>query len=717
MTLSSEQIEALRIAREMAAAGIPIFIAAPNASKPGKYRYPDEWQNTVADPAVIDQWQPGWGLGAVGGVAADFLDMDPRSGGLESQTEMKNAGQWPLSFGQQSTPSGGTHDILSRTGERKETSFMPGLDFQAGGMEPDATGSYGRAFVWIAPTVGVSKETGELVPYRWVHAPDLEALDEWRLPDGTSSDASTEGLISRVYSARARKAKPRPSEDAPAFDSQLFTNGDGSFTLAEAFNFVRPLRERLMSAPIGKIEEYGMDFTLALEHFVPAFWSPEQAFDFVTEALSHTAYDPNGPSDWTSDKFLKRLDGRRPVLGSWKAHRKLSAEEAAAAFGHAEPVTAPPSGQAEAQSLIDALIGKMLTPAQMAALPPPEPLIKGLLDLDSLAWMIGLPGSFKSFIALDLAAHVGTGLPWRGMQVTQGPVVYIAAEGTRGMGKRIRAWEKKYGHMGDVRFLPLPIKIRDAVAWQTLIEACRIIRPVLVVIDTQARVAAGIEENSNTEMSAAIESFDAIKVATGACVLVVHHTTKSGDSTRGAGAQDGAQDTRIKLERKSPRSSMVVKFTEEKQKDLQEGADGITIRMIEEVISGPGEERLASLRVGSALEALAGTGDEPEIGDLTPWRGQEPADWTKRYVAYNSPWQRRILQVLFDHAETAGLSEAKVRDTVIARWAKPEVDTWNDAWPKVVSKVIDGEPLIASVGGRKYVSLHFREQIEKSGLS
>lgn len=699
MDITPEQANDLQIAREMVAAGIPVFIAAPRRERAGTYRYPDEWQNTVADSAVIDQWQPGWGLAAVGGHAADFLDMDPRSGGIESQIELKNAGQWPLSYGQQSTPSGGTHDILSRTGERKETGFMPGLDFQAGGTEPDATGSYGRAFVWIAPTVGVSKETGELVPYRWVHRPDLEALEEWRRPDGTSSDASTEGLIARVYAARAQKAKPRQIEAAAAFGgSQLMSGntGDGGFTLLEAFDFVKPLRDQLMSAQIGTIEDYGMQFTLVLEHFVPAFWSPEQAFSFVTEALSHTAYDPNGPSNWTADKFLKRLDGRRPVLGSWKARRNLSAAEAAAVFGQQDGPAPVPGTPEEAQDAVDALLGRMLTAEQMMLQEPPEPLVWDLLDRDTQAALIGLPGSFKSFVALDIAAHVGGGKPWRGHRVHQGEVVYIVAEGARGMTLRTRAWKERNGPMPGVRFLPEPVQVKDPMAWQILIEACRRIRPVLVVVDTQAMVTVGIEENSNTEMGVAYAAFRKIREATGACVLLVHHTTKAGDTTRGAGSQDGAQDTRLKLERQTPRSSLIVKLKDEKQKDMAEGEDGGILLQMEAVPLGvhPVTGRvLSSLVLGdaNAFKLVAGQGDAPE-------------EWE----VHHGPAQVLLLKVLRDQGGTVGLTKAEARTALVERFhggdpKKLAKQTWYTAWTKIMEKCDpDGSSVVNHVGGACY---------------
>jgi hypothetical protein len=125
--ITAEQREALKIAGELIAAGIPVFAAAPNSDKPGEYHLPKAWEQTRPDPSVLERWRPGWALAAVGGHAADFLDIDPRGGGRESEKELRMQGQFPRSFGRQETPSGGDHHLISATGERKRTGFRAGL--------------------------------------------------------------------------------------------------------------------------------------------------------------------------------------------------------------------------------------------------------------------------------------------------------------------------------------------------------------------------------------------------------------------------------------------------------------------------------------------------------------------------------------------------------------------------------------------------------------
>lgn len=715
-----EELRAIEIARDMAMAGIPVFVCRPNPFRPGKFYIESGWPNTVADPAALDRWQPGYGVAAVGGGAADFLDMDPRSGGLESREILKNEGSWPLSFGQQSTPSGGTHDVISSAGIGKRTGFMPGLDFQGGLPEPDADGETHRAFVWLAPTVGRSKETGELVPYRWVHEPDLAALDEWRASDGTCTDESIRGIANRIL---AKPVRALPRLDVDEMDetggeaSSIFNRFRDPFTMEQAEEFVRPHLDALRNAKNGDINTFGMAATLAIEHFVPDFWSVEEASAIILENLSHTVYDPNGTSDWTADQqFIERLDGRRPVKNSWKAKRALGKSELARVFDiPGEDETPIPATSEEAQSLVQKLLGQMMTAEQMCELPAPVPLVWELLDRDSLAALTGAPGSFKSFVALDIAAHVSRGTPWHDLRTHRGPVIYIAAEGVRGMTLRIRAWRERYGQMGEIRFLPAPVQIRDAPAWQALVKACHLVQPVLVVVDTQAMVTVGVEENSNSEMGVAIEAFKRIQRVTGACVLVVHHLTKDGASTRGAGAQDGAQDTRIRVERLTPRSSLKMRLRDEKQKDMAESDEaGLALQLdVVDLGEDPVTGRHLSSLVINHDPYRAASGEEAPVDVGQAVKIREPQEWTVRITHPHALIQRRILQTLADLAPAnIGLTEAKVKTLVAERWHEGKVgrrpgmlnsQSFQDGWTGVLKlKIETGESVVVPLSGQRY---------------
>src|SRR4051794_14455624 len=72
-------------------------------------------------------------------------------------------------------------------------------------------------------------------------------------------------------------------------------------------------------------------------------------------------------------------------------------------------------------------------------------LVDGLLPLTGMSVEYGESGAGKTFCAVDLAGHVATGMPWRGREVEQGIVVYIAAESPESIKRRLVAWKLFHG--------------------------------------------------------------------------------------------------------------------------------------------------------------------------------------------------------------------------------------------------------------------------------
>jgi RecA-family ATPase len=99
----------------------------------------------------------------------------------------------------------------------------------------------------------------------------------------------------------------------------------------------------------------------------------------------------------------------------------------------------------------------------------PEPrkqwLIKDFLGSTEMSCKFGMPGSAKSVLAGDLAAHVATGKPWFGRQVLSGSVLYIACERPALVLRRFAAWKCHHG----VEDAPLAI-IRESVDLCTNLE-------------------------------------------------------------------------------------------------------------------------------------------------------------------------------------------------------------------------------------------------------
>jgi hypothetical protein len=221
----------------------------------------------------------------------------------------------------------------------------------------------------------------------------------------------------------------------------------------------------------------------------------------------------------------------------------------------------------EKPSLADRLYGKLLTASQLIDLQPPAWLITEILATASLAVLYGKPGSGKSFLALDWALCVAAGAPWDHREVRSGPVLYIAAEGIGGMGVRLRAWTESFRipTPSGIYFFPGSINLLDAERRDALVEVTQRIEPKLVIIDTLARSMVGGDENSTRDVGLAVDAADKIKDTTGAAVLVVHHTSKAGETYRGSSSLEGAADTMLLVE--SEGSALRLKC--EKAKDAE----------------------------------------------------------------------------------------------------------------------------------------------------
>jgi hypothetical protein len=264
--------------------------------------------------------------------------------------------------------------------------------------------------------------------------------------------------------------------------------------------------------------------------------------------------------------------------------------------GIAGPDVMPPELPAappvdEVALAVEALRARMLPVSELHRLPKPEPLIRGLLNLNTDTWLIGASGSGKSFVALDWACHVATGRRWHGAEVARGRVLYVVAEGATGIRQRVDAWVKdREAVSDDLVVLPVAVQALSksagaldmTVQWRALCAIVAQFDPALIVLDTQARMSLAARENDNTEMGLWVEAVSRLRSQCGACVLVVHHTGRNGGDARGASAIDGAQDAEWKVERVGPREEMRARLRLDKAKDARDGIEhALTLRVVE----------------------------------------------------------------------------------------------------------------------------------------
>lgn len=265
-------------------------------------------------------------------------------------------------------------------------------------------------------------------------------------------------------------------------------------------------------------------------------------------------------------------------------------------------------GHLRALALLDKYRSALVDSAGLDKIPEPEPLITGILQIDSLAWLQGKPGHGKSFVALDMAGSVATGNLWQGYRVRQGPVLYVAAEGVSGVRQRVREWEKSTGEpMAGVRFLPLAPQSTNGEEWSTFVALATELRPVLIVIDTQARVTVGGEENSARDMGEFVHQVERLRRSTGACVLIVHHEGRAGEHMRGSTALEGAATTIVRVVKDGDE----VKISNPKQKDAPEFED-IRLRLVS------GDYSAILCLSGSVRQTFVLTGQEEAL--VSGWR-------------------------------------------------------------------------------------------------
>ena len=188
-------------------------------------------------------------------------------------------------------------------------------------------------------------------------------------------------------------------------------------------------------------------------------------------------------------------------------------------------------------------------------------LVKGVVASRALIVVWGRPKCGKSFWTFDLAAHVATGLEYRGQKVRQGPVVYIAAEGADGFNARIEAWRTQHAddddicrmlREGTIPFDLLPVRLdlvqEHAAFISAVLAQTGDVPPALVVVDTLNRTYSG-SESSDEDMTAYVAAADAIKAAFKCSVIIVHHCGHETSRPRGHSSLTAAADTQIAIRR------------------------------------------------------------------------------------------------------------------------------------------------------------------------
>jgi len=195
---------------------------------------------------------------------------------------------------------------------------------------------------------------------------------------------------------------------------------------------------------------------------------------------------------------------------------------------------------------------KLLYPEDLLNMPPPEWILKEVIQKDSTILLYGPPGLGKSFMALEIAFAVAADRSDIFTVERPGSVIYVAGEGVSGIGVRLQAWQqdRKTKLDRNVAVIGQPVQLADKATRRKFIKMVieEFGKPSLIIFDTLARCAVGMDENSAKDMGQIIDGLEEIRAAFGSTSILVHHSTKANPKTeRGSGAIYGAVDTVLSL--------------------------------------------------------------------------------------------------------------------------------------------------------------------------
>lgn len=575
--------------------GIPVFPLRPGSKipLPGSQGFKD----ASTDEYQVDDW---WGegqsynIGIPTGVVFDVVDLDGFEG-VETFEEWCDTADYPTGPAVL-TPSGGQHLWVAVTGEGNRAGMLPKVDFRG-------LGGY-----VVAPPSTVDGK-----PYQWLSAgPDDHLLSF--LP---VASPKVRELISKPSPA------PLPVPAPPSLKDRLLksvqplgrdSSGYGATALDAECDLIRRTTEggRNHALNKGAFAVYQLVKGGELDYY--------EATNQLAEAARST-----GLPEWEIDLALNSAWKAAPIrevvaLDEWKARKDAEKEVIRIA-----PFD-PDEEMVEDEEYLK-FYTKMKTSIRSAEeledMPNPEPLIGGgRLPMDTLALMWGAPGTKKSFSALDMAMSVAAGKWWHGHSVPslEGvPVCYFVGEGLAGMKARAEAWKKHYNlHVPKCHFVGMGFNMMDAnVQSRVAVNIARELAAKLIVIDTLNRHSLGADELSSKDWGKLIATAEELRLATGACVLIIHHSNAGGERERGHTSLFGAVDTSIKVVSDSGGSRTTLEW--KKAKDSPplapivlfttpvEGTNSIILGDTYVAEAGEVEDRL-NKKVQSALEWVGATG-------------------------------------------------------------------------------------------------------------
>ena len=284
-------------------------------------------------------------------------------------------------------------------------------------------------------------------------------------------------------------------------------------------------------------------------------------------------------------------------------------------------------------------------------------LIKNVLPDAGLIVLYGASGSGKTFVAIDLAFSIARGVAWRGNRTRKGRVMIIAAEGGKGMSKRLKAtcdYHNIDPNEVDIGLLTVPpnfLLSEDVTELAAAVSASG--GADVIVVDTFAQVTPGANENSSEDVGLALANARALEMATGATVMAVDHSGKDASKgVRGWSGKFAAADAVLEVVKyeNGTRELRIAK--------MKDGDDGLKWGF-----------RLELVTVGVDADGDPITSCVAVEADVPVPVVQETGPKAQRF----GPHERHVLEIIED--QYAGIERApfaELFDKCLAAMTKPE---------------------------------------------
>jgi hypothetical protein len=319
-----------------------------------------------------------------------------------------------------------------------------------------------------------------------------------------------------------------------------------------------------------------------------------------------------------------------------------------------------PSSQPRAFTFTQVGPYRLYSTAELLAMPPPEWLIEGIMPMGEISVIYAPPESYKSFLGMDVALSAAAGVPWQGRKLLEkGFVIYIAAEGVAGLGKRASAWFIEHGidpDTADIAWLTESLAVTaDSDALIQLlsriedeVKRC----PILIVIDTLARCFDG-EESETGDMGRFVAGCDVLRHKFGCAVLVIHHTRMDGSRERGNTALRGGARMMLSMEKDG--TTVMVRC--DKMNDAEHFADiALQVKVIELGVDAEGHPITSCVLSGTDIADQRQREDDKLLDALAAG----PLSWNDWMIAtgYDAVQFPKIWQRL----KTAGKVKRDTKD-------------------------------------------------------